>query len=112
MNTMPTSRRLLRSVKDIRTRSGSSNNGVVPDYKVYMTVTALEMERARRQTERGNLLERLKGIEARLAAIGSEKAALLRGLRERPRRQALVVTPAPRHINTPPRTLGGFKIRY
>ena len=106
MNTM-----LRRSIKDIRTRSGSSNNRMVPS-KVYMTVTVLEMERARRETERGNLVERLKSIETRLAAIDSEKEALLRGLGDHSRHQALVVTPAPRQISTPPRTLGGFKIRY
>ena len=111
MNPMLTSRRLVRSVKDIRTRSGSSGNRVVP-HKVYMTVTTLEMERVRRETERGNLLERLKSIATRLASIDSEKEALLRRLQDHPRHQALAVTPAPRHISTPPRTLGGFKIRY
>lgn len=111
MKIIPTSKRLPRSIKDIRTRSGGSNNRLVP-HKVYMAVMVLEMERARRETEQGNLLERLKSIETRLAAIDSEKAALLSGLRERPRHQALVVTPAPRQISTAPRTQGGFKIRY
>ena len=110
--TMPSSKRLLRSLKDIRTCSGRPSKLVVP-YKAYMAITALEMERSRRETERSGLWARLKNVDSRIRAIDLDKTALLRGLgMPKPRSQTLVAAPAPRRGSTPPRTMGGFKIKY
>ncbi len=45
-----------------------------------MAITALEMEKFRRETERDNLVLRLNNINGRLQTVESEKAALLRRL--------------------------------
>jgi hypothetical protein len=54
-------------------------------YKAYMVITALEMEKYRRRTERQNLIVRLKNVSERLRAIDTEKAALLDRLGQLPR---------------------------
>jgi hypothetical protein len=76
---MPPPKRIIRGVKDIRTHSGTPDQVIVP-YKAYMAITALEMEKFRRQTERDNLVLRLNNVIARLRTVESEKAALLRRL--------------------------------
>ncbi len=76
---MPPAKRIIRGVKDIRTRSGTPGQVVVP-YKTYMAITALEMEKFRRETERDNLRLRLDNVNARLQTVASDKAALLQRL--------------------------------
>ena len=76
---MPPPKRIIRGVKDIRTRSGTPDQVIVP-YKAYMAITALEMEKFRRETERDNLTLRLNNVNARLQTVESEKAALLQRL--------------------------------
>ncbi len=56
---MPAPKRIIRGVKDIRTRSGTPDQVIVP-YKAYMAITALEMEKFRRETERDNLIAPLE----------------------------------------------------
>jgi uncharacterized protein (DUF3084 family) len=46
-----------------------------------MVITVLEMEKFRRETERQNLVTRLKNISARLRRIDTEKTALLNRLK-------------------------------
>ena len=70
---------MIRGVKDIRTRSGTPDQVIVP-YKAYMAITALEMEKFRRETERDNLRLRLDNVNTRLQTVASEKAALLQRL--------------------------------
>ena len=76
---MPPPRRIIRSVKDIRTRSSTPDQILVP-YKAYMAITALEMEKFRRETERGALMLRVNNVHARLKTVESEKAALMQRL--------------------------------
>ena len=76
---MPPPKRIIRGVKDIRTRSGTPDQVIVP-YKAYMAITALEMEKFRRETERENLTLRLNNVNARLLTVESEKTELLQRL--------------------------------
>jgi hypothetical protein len=111
---MPPPQRIIRGVKDIRTRSGAPDQVLVP-YKAYMAITALEMEKFRRETERDNLMLRLNSVKARLQTVASEKAALLQRLGKdaagRPLRQPFKSSrpvrdcPAAGHA-------GGFKFQY
>lgn len=107
---MPPPARIRRGVKDIRTRSGTPDQNIVP-YKAYMVITALEMEKFRRGTERQNLIARLKNVSARLRTIDTEKTALLGRLSKLPDSQAgarrVSNLGAPRS-----RFVGGFKHQY
>jgi len=73
---MPPPPRTLRSLRDIRTRSSAPDQTIVP-HRAYMAITALEMERTRRQTERQGLVSRLKNVTVRMRNIDREKAVLL-----------------------------------
>lgn len=107
---MPPPSRIIHGVKDIRTRTSTPDQTVVP-YKVYMVITALEMEQFRREKERTNLRIRLTSIDERLEAIKVEKAALLHRLGNVPRHRP------PGRIPTTPvhpkgNTVGSFKFEY
>jgi hypothetical protein len=111
---MPPPKRIIRGVKDIRTRSGAPDQVLVP-YKVYMAITALEMEKFRRETERDNLMLRLNNVHARLQTVESEKAALLQRLGKeaagrpsrRPIKSSRPIRDCPAAGNA-----GGFKFQY
>lgn len=106
--------RIIRGVKDIRTRTSILNQVFVP-HKAYMAITSLEMEKFRRQIERKNLLVRLNGIDERLKTIDHEKAVLLRRLgREKAERAALSSLRAslPAKHNPPGGRSGGFHYQY
>jgi len=112
---MPPPQRIIRGVKDIRTRSGTPDQVIVP-YKAYMAITALEMEKFRRETERDNLMLRLNNVKARLRTVDLEKAALLQRLGKegtrRPRRRPIKSSRPT--IRGCPETgdAGGFKYQY
>ncbi len=80
-------RSTLKGLRDIRTHSGRVDAAGVP-YMQYMKISALEMERARRNTEKVSAEARITNINERLAEIESEKGALLSGLGERTTRAA------------------------
>jgi hypothetical protein len=111
---MPPPKRIIRSVKDIRTRTGAPDQVVVP-YKAYMAITALEMEKFRRETERDNLTLRLDNVNARLRTVESEKAALVQRLGRqaapRPRRHP-IQSCRPIRDCPPVGNAGGFKFKY
>jgi len=111
---MPPPKRIIRGVKDIRTRSGTPDQVLVP-YKAYMAITALEMEKFRRQTERDNLMLRLDNVNARLQTVESEKAALLQRLDKeaagRPSRRALRSSRPIRDCHATGHA-SGFKFQY
>ena len=103
-------RSTLKGLRDIRTHSGRVDAAGVP-YMQYMKISALEMERARRNTEKVSAEARITNINARLAEIESEKGALLSGLGER------TTTTAPKTIDersahTRDTTKRGFRIKY
>lgn len=76
---MSSPQKIVRSVKDIRTRTNLFNKVFVP-HKAYMAIASLEMDQFRRETERKRLLGWLNDIEERLKIIEKEKAVLLRRL--------------------------------
>jgi len=111
---MPPPKRIIRGVKDIRTRSGTPDQVIVP-YKAYMAITALEMEKFRRETERENLMLRLNNVNSRLLTVESEKAALLQRLgKEAASRPARRPIKSSRPIRNCPAAgqAGGFKFQY
>jgi hypothetical protein len=76
-----------------------------------MAITALEMEKFRRETERHNLTTRLDSVSAHLRRIDTEKTALLARL------QKLPAPPAGARRVSNAKTLrsqpvGGFKFQY
>jgi len=111
---MPPPKPIVRGVKDIRTRFGAPDQVLVP-YKAYMAITALEIEKFRRETERDNLMLRLKNVNTQLQTVESEKAALLRCLgkqgRAKPARQLLESSRPAGHV-TPVRIVPAFKFQY
>jgi uncharacterized protein (DUF3084 family) len=78
-----------------------------------MAITALEMEKFRRETEQRNLTTRLRSVTAQLRRIEAQKAVLLARLKKlpAPSPQAAVrrtsMTTAPRSHSE-----GGFKFQY
>ncbi len=107
---MPHPARIVRSVKDLHTRPRATDQVVAP-YQAYMAITALEMERSRRQTERRNLLARLQGLDARLQSIDTEKATLLARLEKAPGVRP-PARPGPLGRSPACPSAGGFKHHY
>ena len=103
--------RLARGLQDIRTLSGRMDPIFLP-HKAHMRIGCLEMEKARRGTEKSSALHRLKGIDARLKEIEAEKALLLE-LLARQQKGASSASPSgvPRRA---PRagTRDGFTLKY
>ena len=108
---MPPPARIIRSVKDIRTRSGTPDNTLVP-YKAYMVITALEMEQFRREKERANLKVRLQSIDSRLESIKVEKSALLHRLGNAPKRRVPPGKIPASPVHAKGHAVGGFKFQY
>lgn len=98
-------KRVTRGLQNIRTHAGRAYQKGQP-YHIYLRIGALEMEKARRATERESAMARVNEIDARFHEIEAEKDALLK----------IVATDADkllsnRHGNHP-KTAGNFKIRY
>jgi hypothetical protein len=111
---MPPPTRIIRGVKNIRTRSGTPDQVIVP-YKAYMAITALEMEKFRRETERDNLMLRLKNVNARLQTVESEKGALLQRLGKEAGGRSFrrpIKSSRPIRDGTAAGHDGGFKFKY
>ena len=66
-----------RGMRDIRTHLGR-NPGQREAYQLFMEISGLEMERARRQKERTFALRSVAKIETRFSEIDARKAQLLR----------------------------------
>ena len=102
-----------KGLREIRTLAGRQDRVRLP-YQAYMQVTCLEMEKARRGSERKSALQRIANLDARLKEIEAEKTALLGGLEERNAGNGgkstgvpnLALKPSLRH------GAGGFKLRY
>ena len=76
---MPLPKQLIRGVQDIRTHAGKVDTFSEP-YRVYMKITTLEMEKARRAKERESAMQRVRKIDVRFQEIEAEKNKLLQGL--------------------------------
>ena len=76
---MPARTRIKRSLQDIKTHT-NKGDASADAYQIYMRVTCLEMEKARRMSEKASTMRRIQTIEARLQEIQAEKATLLASL--------------------------------
>ena len=105
--------RIIRGLKDIRTRSGTPDQVLVP-HKAYLAISVLEMEKFRRETERDNLMVRSNNVNTRLEAIESEKAALLQRLGKAPTGKPIrrFANSKPTKDYAPDGNVGGFKFQY
>ena len=102
-----------KGLHEIRTLSGRQDRVRLP-YQSYMQITCLEMEKARRGSERKSALQRIANLDARLKEIEAEKASLLGGLEERNAGNGGKSTGVPNLTLKPSlrRGTGGFKLRY
>lgn len=71
----------LKGLRDIRTHAGTIEKAVQP-HKLYMQITCLEMEKARRGKERASALRRVADVDARFKEIEAEKDRLVQALGE------------------------------
>lgn len=72
---MPVAKRNLRGLQDIKTMSGRADEAVLP-HRAYLKLACLEMEKARRSTERNSAVQRARDIDARIRDIETEQAAV------------------------------------
>lgn len=98
-----------RTVKDIHTNSGRVDQISQP-YRVFMRISALEMEKARRGMERKSAMERIHQIDERFREIGSEKKVLLEALSAQD--QKILMEPGSEPEEEPRQIPTGFQIRY
>jgi hypothetical protein len=66
----------IKGVQNIRTHAGRANQSTKP-YQAYFRIGALEMERARRATERESAMARVNNIDIRVREIETEKSGLM-----------------------------------
>lgn len=99
-----------RGLTNIRTLSGRVDQVALP-YRAYMQITCLEMEKARRNTERESTSKRVREIDARLQEIANQQQVLLSAVAH-PEKAAPSRLPGMEIRPAPARSAGGFKIRY
>lgn len=92
-----------RGLQDIRTLSGKVGKSHHP-YKAFLRISHIEMEKARRLQESAAARQLIADTAARIQELEEEKDGLLKGMGERSGR----LEPQP----APPRSTGGFKVRY
>ena len=93
-----------RGLQDIRTLTGKVRKATLP-HEAYLRISHIEMEKARKTVESEKARQMMADISARLREIEAEKEALLQAMGESGG------NPPPRRLG-PPRSAGGFKIRY
>lgn len=96
----------LRGLRTIRTLAGKVDLVAVP-HRAHLQIACLELEKARRTTERTSALRRMAELDARLQEIEAEQAHLLQGLADRKARTGEATAVRPPRRRAPP-----FKIRY
>jgi hypothetical protein len=99
-----------KGLNQIRTLSGRADQLSLP-YRDYMQISCLEMERARRNTERKSASQRIALIDARIEEIDKTKQDLLQAV-SASGEGAPAGQPGSRPEPAPRRNTGGFKIRY
>lgn len=95
----------IKGVQNIRTHAGRANQSTKP-YQAYFRIGALEMEKARRATERQSAMERVNNIDIRVREIETEKSVLMEKIAA-DRQESL-----PEQNNDKKGEAGNFKIRY
>ncbi|MGA3052724.1 MAG: hypothetical protein ABSD63_00810 [Candidatus Korobacteraceae bacterium] len=96
----------LRGLRTIHTLAGKVNLVAVP-HRAHLQIACLELERARRTTERTSAMRRLAELDTRLKEIDAEQAGLLQALAERKETSFAAGTARHSRGHTQP-----FKIRY
>ena len=105
-------KRIMRGVQDIKTRSGSADEGAIP-YKAYMKLSILEMEKFRRGKEKTSALERVHHIDQRFRDIEAERQKIITALEAKGIRRRRLPGHEERPTTAAPRTMTGpFKIKY
>ncbi len=105
-------KRIMRGVQDIRTRSGCADEGAIP-YKAYMKLSILEMEKFRRGKEKQSALDRVDHIDQRFRDIEVERQEIMTALEAKGiRRRRLPGHEEPPTTAAPLTTTGPFKIKY
>ncbi len=69
-------REILRGMRGVRTLSGINQVNNVP-HRVYMKISALEMEKLRYQQEKAKAIQRIQAIDKRVQEIDVEVTELL-----------------------------------
>ena len=72
----------LRGLRTIRTLAGRVDLVAVP-HRAHLQIACLELEKARRTTERTSTLARMSELDTRLKEIETEQAHLLQALAQR-----------------------------
>ena len=96
----------LRGLRTIRTLAGKVDLVAVP-HRAHLQIACLELEKARRTTERNSALRRVAEVDARLQEIDAEQAHLLQALADR---KGKAVEAAAGRLSR--RRAQPFKIRY
>ncbi|HZE21652.1 MAG TPA: hypothetical protein VE082_06335 [Desulfobaccales bacterium] len=91
-----------RGLQDIPTLTGKVKKATLP-HEVFLRISHIEMEKARKNLESEKARQRMADIAARLEEIEAEKAALLQAVAEPGREPG---------GSAPPRRPEGVKIRY
>ncbi len=99
-----------KGLNNIRTLSGRVDQVSLP-YRIYMQITCLEMEKARRNVERKNSSQRIREIDARLEEIEKQKEALLQALAH-PHQKPAAGLPGVEVKVSPRRSTSALRIRY
>ena len=96
----------IKGVSSLRTLSGRIGQIAVP-YRAYMQITCLEMEKARRNSERQSASRLIAEIESRLQEIETEKVRILESLSELDSARHAEITG-----RSQLRSKGSFRVRY
>jgi len=101
--------RTIKSVQNIRTHAGRANQATKP-YQAYFRIGALEMEKARRATERQSAMARVNNIDLRVQEIEAEKSILMNKIAKDLEEQKQKLSEEPNGAKKG--KSGNFKIRY
>jgi|SRR5450759_79291 hypothetical protein len=96
----------LRGLRTIRTLAGKVDLVAVP-HRAHLQIACLELEKARRTTERASALGRVAELDARLLEIEAEQSHLMQALADRKGK-----TLEPGAVRPSRRRGQPFKIRY
>lgn len=100
----------IRGIQEIRTLSGRTDT-VAETYRIYMRLTCLEMEKARRAKERTSASHRVSSIDSRFKDIEAEKTELLKMLGDEDKaRISKAVGADPKPVERSKKD--GFRIKY
>jgi hypothetical protein len=106
---MPVRIRPSRGLADLHTLAGRADRQI-PNYKAFLRISFLELERARHDQEIATIRRRLASMLARCGEIEAEKSRILAAAETTAPRPAPTATPRNRHRSPPRRP--GFHFAY